>query len=142
MQLTVKFFGPLREEAGAKELGLELPAGSRVADLRELLAGRSPLLAKLGGTLAEGVPWEGRASAEEARAAIGIPRAPPGATGALHRAKAQQRRAADVRVRGDTAADLAKWLEPDPLVFPRLTDLHPGDWLAGREPLEEPERGL
>ncbi len=44
MQLTVKLFGSLREEAGAKELALELPEGSRVADLRELLAERFPVL--------------------------------------------------------------------------------------------------
>ena len=48
MHLTVKLFGSLREEAGAKELEIELPNGSRVDDLRELLAERYPILERLG----------------------------------------------------------------------------------------------
>ena len=58
MQLTVKLFGSLREEAGAKELALELPEGSRVVDLREELAGRMPLLEKLGERIAISVNLE------------------------------------------------------------------------------------
>lgn len=58
MQLTVKLFGSLREEAGAKELEIELPDGSRVADLRELLADRHPLLERLGSRIAISVNFE------------------------------------------------------------------------------------
>jgi len=58
MQLIVKLFGSLREEAGAKELALELPAGSRVLDLRELLAARLPLLEQLGDRVAISVNLE------------------------------------------------------------------------------------
>ena len=58
MQLTVKLFGSLREEAGAKELALELPAGSRLVDLRELLAERYPILERLGERIAASVNFE------------------------------------------------------------------------------------
>ncbi len=58
MQLTVKLFGSLREEAGAKELALELPEGSRVTDLRELLVERFPVLERLGGRIAAAVNLE------------------------------------------------------------------------------------
>ena len=58
MQLTVKLFGSLREEAGAKELELELPEGSRVADLRELLAERYPVLERHGERIAAAVNLE------------------------------------------------------------------------------------
>ena len=58
MQLTVKLFGSLREEAGAKEVALELPEGSRVADLRELLAERYPVLKQLGERIAASVNFE------------------------------------------------------------------------------------
>jgi molybdopterin synthase catalytic subunit len=58
MHLTVKFFGSLREEAGAKELELELPDASRVVDLRELLAERYPILERLGERIAASVNLE------------------------------------------------------------------------------------
>ena len=58
MQLTVKLFGSLREEAGAKELELELPEGARVVDLRELLAERYPVLEQLGEVVAASVNLE------------------------------------------------------------------------------------
>ena len=58
MQLTVKLFGSLREQAGAKELALELPDGSRVSDLRQVLAERYPILDKLGGRVAASVNLE------------------------------------------------------------------------------------
>ena len=58
MRLTVKLFGSLREEAGAKELELELPEGARVADLRVLLADRYPLLERLGEDIATSVNLE------------------------------------------------------------------------------------
>jgi molybdopterin synthase catalytic subunit len=38
MQVTVKWFGPLREATGSKELGVELPEGARLGDLAALLA--------------------------------------------------------------------------------------------------------
>jgi molybdopterin converting factor subunit 1 len=38
MQITVKWFGSLREATGAKELAVRLPAGARLADLAALLA--------------------------------------------------------------------------------------------------------
>jgi molybdopterin synthase catalytic subunit len=58
MRLTVKLFGSLREQAGAKELELELPDGSRVSDLRQLLAERYPILGKLGERIAAAVNLE------------------------------------------------------------------------------------
>jgi molybdopterin synthase catalytic subunit len=38
MQVTVKWFGPLREATGTKELGVRLPEGARLGDLAALLA--------------------------------------------------------------------------------------------------------
>jgi molybdopterin synthase catalytic subunit len=38
MQVTVKWFGPLREATGTKELGVRLPDGARLGDLAALLA--------------------------------------------------------------------------------------------------------
>ena len=38
MQVTVKWFGPLREATGTKELGVRLPDGARLRDLAALLA--------------------------------------------------------------------------------------------------------
>ncbi len=38
MQVTVKWFGPLREATGTKELGVRLPEGARLRDLATLLA--------------------------------------------------------------------------------------------------------
>ena len=58
MQLTVKLFGSLREEAGAKELELELPEGARIVDLRELLAERYPALERFGEVIAASVNLE------------------------------------------------------------------------------------
>jgi len=58
MHLTVKLFGSLREEAGAKELEIELADGSRLADLRELLGDRYPILERLGRRIAASVNLE------------------------------------------------------------------------------------
>jgi molybdopterin synthase catalytic subunit len=58
MHVTVKLFGSLREEAGAKELAIELPEGSRVVDLRELLAERYAILERLGDRIAASVNLE------------------------------------------------------------------------------------
>ena len=60
MQLTVKLFGALREEAGAKELEIDLPDGSCVADLRALLAERFAALEKMGDRVATSVNFEMR----------------------------------------------------------------------------------
>ena len=54
----MKLFGSLREAAGAKELELSLGDAARVADLRALLAGRYPLLEKLGDRIATSVNLE------------------------------------------------------------------------------------
>jgi molybdopterin converting factor subunit 1 len=67
MHVSVKLFGSLREEAGAKELEIELPEGSRVVDLRELLAERYPILERLGERIAASVNLE-LAQAEHALA--------------------------------------------------------------------------
>lgn len=58
MHVTVKLFGSLREEAGVKELTLEIPDRSCVADLRALLAERYPLLGRLGSRIATSVNME------------------------------------------------------------------------------------
>ena len=58
MQLTVKLFGALREQAGAKELELELPDGARVCDLRRVLAASYPVLEKYGDRIAASVNLE------------------------------------------------------------------------------------
>ena len=58
MHVTVKLFGSLREEAGLKELEVELPEGATVSSLRELLAGRYPLLERLGERIATSVNME------------------------------------------------------------------------------------
>lgn len=58
MRVTVKLFGRVREEAGAKELDFELPEGARVEDLRERLADRFPVFGRLGARLAASVNLE------------------------------------------------------------------------------------
>ena len=58
MQLTVKLFGALREQAGSKELELELPDGSRVCDLRRVLAATYPVLEKYEERIAASVNLE------------------------------------------------------------------------------------
>ncbi len=56
--MTVKLFGSLREEAGAKELEIELPDGACVCDLRRLLARSYPILEKYGERVAASVNLE------------------------------------------------------------------------------------
>ena len=46
MQVTVKFFGSIREATGAKELGVTVAPGARISALRELLAGEHPAFAE------------------------------------------------------------------------------------------------
>ncbi len=58
MRVVVKLFGPLREAAGAKEVAMELPEGSHVADLRERLAAEFPALERFRGRLAASVNLE------------------------------------------------------------------------------------
>lgn len=47
MKLTVKLFAAARELAGRGELGVELPAGATVGELRAALVAASPTLASL-----------------------------------------------------------------------------------------------
>ena len=58
MRVVVKLFGALREAAGAKEVAIELPEGSHVADLRERLAAQFPALERFRGRLAASVNLE------------------------------------------------------------------------------------
>jgi molybdopterin synthase catalytic subunit len=58
MKITLKLFGSLREEIGESTLAVELESGASVADLRDWLAQRSPLVEKLGERLAASVNLE------------------------------------------------------------------------------------
>jgi len=58
MKITLKLFGSLREAAGESTVRVELDEGARVADLRSWLAGRNPLVEKLGDRLAASVNLE------------------------------------------------------------------------------------
>ena len=60
MQVTVKLFGAVREAVGEKEVCVELPDGSRVADLRALLARDHGVFDELGDRLAASVAFEVR----------------------------------------------------------------------------------
>jgi molybdopterin converting factor subunit 1 len=58
MEISVKLFGSLREEAGAREVAFEVASGATVADLREQLSQRFPSVCKLGDRLAASVNFE------------------------------------------------------------------------------------
>jgi molybdopterin synthase catalytic subunit len=58
MQVTVKLFGSIREAAGAKELAVEVPEGSTVADLRRLLARDHPSFEEMADRLRVSVNYE------------------------------------------------------------------------------------
>jgi len=58
VQVTVKLFGALREETGAKELAVALPDGSSAAELRDQLALEHPAFDRLGDRLAVSVNLE------------------------------------------------------------------------------------
>lgn len=58
IQITLRLFGSLRESLGESTRIVELEAGSRVADLRDWLAARSPLVGQLGHRLATSVNLE------------------------------------------------------------------------------------
>jgi molybdopterin converting factor subunit 1 len=58
MKITLKLFGSLREAAGESTLQVELEDGASVADLRNWLSGRNPLVEKLGDRLAASVNLE------------------------------------------------------------------------------------
>lgn len=58
MQVTVKLFGAVREATGLKELCVELPAGTRLGDLREQLAREHAIFAELGERLAASINLE------------------------------------------------------------------------------------
>ena len=58
MQVTVKWFGPLREATGTKELGVRLPEGARLGDLSVLLAREYPAFAEMASRLRGAVNHE------------------------------------------------------------------------------------
>ena len=58
MQVTVKWFGPLREATGTKELGVKLPDGARLGDLAALLAREHEAFASLAPRLRAAVNQE------------------------------------------------------------------------------------
>ncbi|MBI2371912.1 MAG: molybdenum cofactor biosynthesis protein MoaE [Deltaproteobacteria bacterium] len=58
MRVTVHLFASLRELAGARELGLELPEGATVATAWERLAAEHPRLRELRGTILPSVNLE------------------------------------------------------------------------------------
>jgi molybdopterin synthase catalytic subunit len=58
MRVTVKLFGAVRESVGEKELQVELEEGATLGALRDLLAGRYPVVAELGDRLAGCVGFE------------------------------------------------------------------------------------
>ncbi|MEZ4332927.1 MAG: molybdenum cofactor biosynthesis protein MoaE [Myxococcota bacterium] len=58
IQITLRLFGSLRESVGESHRIVELEAGARVADLRDWLADRSPLVGQLGDRLAASVNLE------------------------------------------------------------------------------------
>jgi molybdopterin synthase catalytic subunit len=58
MQITVKLFGALREAAGAKELALTLPDGTRIGDVWEHLVAEHPSIERFKGKLAISVNFE------------------------------------------------------------------------------------
>jgi molybdopterin synthase catalytic subunit/molybdopterin converting factor small subunit len=58
IKITLKLFGSLREAVGESTIDVELAAGSSVADLRDWLAERNPLVEKLGDRLASSVNLE------------------------------------------------------------------------------------
>jgi molybdopterin synthase catalytic subunit len=58
MQVTVKWFGPLREATGSKELGVRLPEGARLGDLAALLAREHEAFAALAPRLRAAVNQE------------------------------------------------------------------------------------
>jgi molybdopterin converting factor subunit 1 len=58
VQVTVKLFGSVREAAGVKELPVSLPDGSRIRDLRDLLAREYPVFDALGDRLAAAMDYD------------------------------------------------------------------------------------
>jgi molybdopterin synthase catalytic subunit len=58
MHVTVLLFGSLREAAGAKELGVALPEGARIADLTALLSREHAAFARLPGRVRVSVNYE------------------------------------------------------------------------------------
>jgi molybdopterin synthase catalytic subunit len=58
MQVTVKWFGPLREATGTKELGVRLPDGARLGDLAALLAREHAAFAAMASRLRAAVNQE------------------------------------------------------------------------------------
>jgi molybdopterin synthase catalytic subunit/molybdopterin converting factor small subunit len=81
MQVSVKLFGSLREEAGDRELVVELAEGATVADLRTQLAERLPSVEKLGDRLATSVNLELESADHELHGGDEVALLPPVAGG-------------------------------------------------------------
>ncbi|HJO24861.1 MAG: molybdenum cofactor biosynthesis protein MoaE [Myxococcota bacterium] len=58
MRVTVKLFGSIREETGLGELGMDLPDGACLRDVRDLLAREHPIFEALGERLAASVNFD------------------------------------------------------------------------------------
>jgi len=58
VHVTVKLFGLVREETGLEELGMELPDGASLRDLRDLLAREHRIFEALGERLAASVNFD------------------------------------------------------------------------------------
>lgn len=77
MQTRVLLFAALREAAGARELLVEVPEGSTVAELRHRLAAEHPRLAPLLGNAAAAVNEEYVSDGERLRAGDVVALIPP-----------------------------------------------------------------
>jgi len=55
--MRILFFATLKERAGSREINLDLPEGTRVDDLKSLLAAGFPLLAEALPTALVSVNW-------------------------------------------------------------------------------------
>lgn len=62
MKIHVQFFSRLRDRAGVQEMELEVPEGTEVADLLEILYKRAPALREWGNSIlvASGVEFVSR----------------------------------------------------------------------------------
>jgi molybdopterin synthase catalytic subunit len=82
MRVIVKLFGAVREAVGEKELSVQLAAGARLADLRQLLAREHPVFERFGPRLAAAVNQETAPEAAPLRDGDEVAFLPPVAGGA------------------------------------------------------------